>query len=102
MLFRSKKLAYGGAVSLVVTVQKGSSEILGDPLISFQGVAGVENDFDLNRDAREAVLLSIDSMSNVQLKDRKLFQENIRVALKRFLQQEVGSKPVIVTTIVEV
>jgi ribonuclease J len=97
-----KKLAYGGAVSLVVTVQKGSSEILGDPLISFQGVAGIENDFDLNRDARDAVLLSIGSMSNVQLKDRKLFQENIRVALKRFLQQEVGSKPVIVTTIVEV
>lgn len=97
-----KKLAYGGAVSLVVTIQKGSSEILGDPLISFQGVAGVENDFDLNRDARDAVLQSIGSMSNVQLKDRKLFQENIRVALKRFLQQEVGSKPVIVTTIVEV
>ncbi len=97
-----KKLAYGGAVSLVVTVQKGSSEILGDPLISFQGVAGVENDFELNRDARDAVLQSIGSMSNVQLKDRKLFQENIRVALKRFLQQEVGSKPVIVTTIVEV
>jgi ribonuclease J len=97
-----KKLAYGGAVSLVVTVQKGSSEILGEPLISFQGVAGVENDFDLNKDARDAVLQSIESMSNVQLKDRKLFQENIRVALKRFLQQEVGSKPVIVTTIVEV
>jgi len=29
-------------------------------------------------------------------------QENLRVHLKRFLQKEIGAKPAIVTTIVEV
>src|SRR5437773_2585875 len=34
-----KKLAYGGAISLVVTVEKGTHELIGEPQITFQGVA---------------------------------------------------------------
>jgi hypothetical protein len=34
--------------------------------------------------------------------DRAYFKENLRIHLKRFIQKELGTKPVIVTTIVEV
>ena len=34
-----KKLAYGGAISLVVTVEKETHELIGEPQITFQGVA---------------------------------------------------------------
>ena len=37
-----------------------------------------------------------------QIADRTVFKENLRIHLKRYVQKELSSKPVIVTTIVEV
>ena len=37
-----KKLAYGGAISLVVTIEKRTHELIGEPQITFQGVAGID------------------------------------------------------------
>jgi hypothetical protein len=34
--------------------------------------------------------------------DRGFLKESLRILLKRFIQKEIGTKPVIVTTIVEV
>ena len=39
-----KKLAYGGAISLVVTVDKNTKVIAAEPKITFQGVAGIDPD----------------------------------------------------------
>jgi ribonuclease J len=97
-----KKLAYGGAVSLVVTVDKKTSELAREPQITFQGVAGIEPGSRLATDAREAVEEAVDAMTKAQITDITLLQENLRVHMKRFLQKAIGTKPVIVTTIVEV
>lgn len=97
-----KKLAYGGAVSLVVTVDKKSSALVREPQITFQGVAGVDTDSVVAAGARETVTEAVEAMTKAELTDMNLVQENLRVHLKRFLQREVGTKPVIVTTIVEV
>jgi ribonuclease J len=97
-----KKLAYGGAISLVVTIDKNKHQIAGDPQISFQGVAGLDplNGFAAN--ARDAVSQAINEMRPDQIADRNVFKENLRIHLKRYMQKELGTKPVIVTTIVEV
>ena len=53
-----KKLAYGGAISLVVTVDKKTHTLAGDPQITFQGVAGLDplgEELDFLRD-KEVVL----------------------------------------------
>ncbi|CAN5574851.1 ribonuclease J [soil metagenome] len=97
-----KKLASGGAVSLVVTVDKKSGEIVGEPSISFQGVAGIDLTNGIATHARQTITEAVGAMSSAQITDVKVFKENLRVHLKRFLQKETGSKPVIVTTIVEV
>ncbi len=97
-----KKLAYGGAVSLVVALEKKTNNLLGDPQITFEGVAGIDPLNGFGAQARDAVLKAIEAMNPQHITDRNLFKENLRVSLKRFVQKELGSKPVIVTTIVEI
>jgi ribonuclease J len=97
-----KKLAYGGAISLVVTVNKATHEIAGDPHITFQGVAGIDPANGFAANARQTIIEAIGEMKKEHIADRALFKENLRIHLKRFLQKEMGAKPVIVTTIVEV
>ena len=97
-----KKLAYGGAISLVVTVDKNKHTLAGDPHISFQGVAGINPLNGFATTARDAVAQAINEMKPEQIADRNVFKENLRIHLKRYIQSELGTKPVIVTTIVEV
>jgi ribonuclease J len=97
-----KKLAYGGAISLVVTVDKKTHEIAGEPQITFQGVAGLDPMNGFAGEARQAISNAISEMKREQIADTKVFKENLRIHLKRFVQREIQSKPVIVTTIVEI
>ncbi|MBX3265259.1 MAG: ribonuclease J [Acidobacteria bacterium] len=106
-----KKLAYGGAISLVVTVNRKTHELVGDPHITFNGVAGMAeaatvsigaNGNTFGAEARRAVSEAVSEMKREQIADRAVFKENLRIHLKRFVQKELGTKPVIVTTVVEV
>jgi ribonuclease J len=97
-----KKLAYGGAISLVVTVEKGTHELVGEPQVAFQGVAGISPMNGFADEARKAVADAIGEMKREHILDRSFFKENLRIELKRFIQKQLGTKPVIVTTVVEV
>jgi ribonuclease J len=97
-----KKLAYGGMVSLVVTVSKQSHTLVGEPQITLNGVAGLEATNGFAADARKAVAEAVADMKREQIADRSVFKENLRIHLKRYVQRELSSKPVIVTTVVEV
>jgi ribonuclease J len=97
-----KRLAYGGAVSLVVTVDKKTHELIGQPQIAFEGVANIDPLNGFTQHAEEAIGKAINVMKREHIVDRPYFKENLRVELKRFVQKEIGTKPVIVTTIVEV
>src|SRR4029078_776250 len=97
-----KKLAYGGAISLVVTVNKASHDLVGEPHLTFEGVAGINASTDFAATARQTITDAIGEMKKEHIADRNFFKENLRIHLKRFVQKEIGTKPVIVTTIVEV
>ena len=97
-----KKLAYGGAISLVVAMEKNTNTINGEPQITFEGVAGIDPLNGFAADARKSVANAIADMKPDHIANRSIFKENLRVHLKRFVQKELASKPVIVTTIVEV
>lgn len=97
-----KKLAYGGAISLVVTVEKGTHELIGEPQVAFQGVAHIDPLNGFADQARKAVADAIGDMKREHILDRAFFKENLRIQLKRFVQKELGTKPVIVTTVVEI
>ncbi|MEQ1642953.1 MAG: ribonuclease J [Pyrinomonadaceae bacterium] len=97
-----KKLAYGGAISLVVAMNKGGNKINGEPQITFEGVAGIDPLNGFAAQARNSVTKAIEDMKPEHIANRSIFKENLRIHLKRFVQKELSSKPVIVTTIVEV
>jgi ribonuclease J len=97
-----KKLAYGGAISLVVKIDKSKQQLAGEPQISFQGVAGIDLTNGFTNEAKKSVAEAISAMTPQEIGDKHWLQENVRIHLKRFLQKEIGTKPVIVTTIVEV
>lgn len=97
-----KKLAYGGAISLVVKIDKVTKQISGEPQISFQGVAGIDLTNGFVSEVKQAIVDTILTMKKEEIADKAWLQENLRIHLKRFLQKETGTKPVIVPTIVEV
>lgn len=97
-----KKLAYGGTISLVVPINKVTHEMAGEPHVTFNGVAGLDNSNGFASAAREAVTEAISEMKREQIADKSVFKENLRIHLKRFVQQRIQSKPVIITTVVEV
>jgi ribonuclease J len=97
-----KKLAYGGAISLVVSIDKNTKQISGEPQISYQGVAGIDLTNGFTTEAKQAVVTAISTMKKEEIADKKWFEENLRIHLKRYLQKKIGTKSVIVTTVVEV
>jgi len=97
-----KKLAYGGAISLVVKIDREKQQLAGEPQITYQGVAGIDMANGFTIEAKKSVAAAISAMTPQEIGDKNWLQENVRIHLKRFLQKETGTKPVIVTTIVEV
>lgn len=97
-----KKLAYGGAISLVVAMEKNSNQLNGEPQVTFEGVAGIDPLNGFAADARKSVAKAIADMKPDHIANRTMFKENLRIHLKRFVQKELSSKPVIVTTVIEV
>jgi mRNA degradation ribonuclease J1/J2 len=83
-------------------VNKATHQLVGEPQITFNGVAGLELTNGFTTDARQAIAGAVSEMKREQIADKTVFKENLRIHLKRFVQKELGTKPVIVTTIVEV
>ncbi len=97
-----KRLAYGGALSLVVSIDRKEHRLVGDPHVTFNGVAGLDPKNGFAAEARRTVSEAISEMKPAQIADKAVFRENLRLHMKRFIQKELGTKPVIVTTVVEV
>ena len=97
-----KKLANSGMISLVVTIDKDTKELKQEPQITLQGVAGIDALNGTLKSARQSVGDAVTAMKREDFKDKNSAAENLRVHLKRFIQKQTGSKPVIVPTIIEV
>ena len=90
------------AFSFLIGTGPAIYEIAGEPQITFQGVAGLDPTNGFAGQARNAISEAISEMKREQIADTAVFKENLRIHLKRFVQRKIQSKPVIVTTIVEI
>ena len=97
-----KKIAFSGVLSLVLTVNKESGSLAADPLISIRGVSGIDALNGTLANAKASVAEAFGSVSKQQASDSEWLKEHLRVHLKRYLQSEIGARPVIVPEIVEV
>lgn len=97
-----RQMAYEGMVTLIVTVNAETGEILGDPEIVTRGVRGFDSTNGVLKDARRVVAAAIAGASRQTLQDESLLKEHLRVELKRFIQKLTGAKPVIMPVVVQV
>ena len=114
-----KQLAYEGTVTVAVTIDEETGEMLDDPQIVARGVRGltsatngfspvgvngtataqVGNNY-LIGDAKRVIAAAIVGASKQTLADESMLKEHLRVELKRFIQKRTGAKPVITFMIV--
>jgi len=97
-----KKLAFGGLITLVITIDKETKELKSAPQITMQGVAGTDPLNGFLQNARQSITDTVSGLKPEDFKDKNLLTENLRVHLKRFIQREIGAKPVIVPTVIEI
>ncbi|MEJ7861453.1 MAG: ribonuclease J [Pyrinomonadaceae bacterium] len=97
-----KKLAGNGLITLVVAIDKETKKIKSAPQITVQGMAGIDPLNGFLQDARDTISDAVAGMKREDFTDKNFAKETLRVHLKRFTQQETGSKPVIISSIVEV
>jgi ribonuclease J len=97
-----KKLGFGGVISLVVAVDKETKRLKGEPQITVQGVAGINPLNGLLQNARQSIADIVTGTKRENFQDKNFMAETLRIHLKRLIQQETGTKPVIVSTVVEV
>jgi ribonuclease J len=114
-----KQLAYEGSITVVVSLDEETAELIEDPQIVARGVRGLTStngfvpaarvsgtpsvapiqDFLLS-DAKRLIEAAVTGASRQTLADDSLLKEHLRVELKRFIQKRTGAKPVITFVIV--
>lgn len=97
-----KKMAFNGAITLSLNIDKKTKALIGEPQLTFQGVAGIDSANGIIKAARASVVNAFDTLRKDDFRDMNVVKENLRIALKRFIQKEAGGKPVIIPTITEI
>ncbi len=97
-----KKLGFSGLITLTVAVDKETKKLKSEPQITVQGVAGIDPLNGLLQNARQSVSEIINETRRDKYQDKRFMAETLRVHLKQMIQRETGTKPVILSTIVEV
>jgi len=97
-----KKLGFSGLITLVVAVDKETKKLKSEPQITVQGVAGINPLNGLLQNARKSIAEVVADTKRENFQDKNFMAETLRVHLKRLIQQATGTKPVIVSTVVEV
>ena len=97
-----KKLGFSGLITMVVAVDKDTKKLKSDPQITVQGVAGINPLNGLLQNARQSIAEIITETRRDKYQDKNFMAETLRVHLKQMIQRETGTKPVIVSTVVEV
>ncbi len=97
-----KKLGFSGLITLVVAVDKETKRLKGEPQITASGVAGINPLNGLLQNARQSISNVVEETERGKYQDKKFMAETLRVHLKQMIQREAGTKPVIVSTVVEV
>ena len=100
-----RQLAYDGVVTPVITINEATGQLESPPEVVARGLLGTDGDGKQNgliRDMQRVITETVEGASKADRRDTTLLKERVRVDLKRFLQKQTGSKPVIVPVVVQV
>jgi ribonuclease J len=99
-----RQLAYDGVITPVITINAETGELEAPPALVARGLIGMDggaNGFFL-RDAQRIVAEAVETATRTERTDAGLLKERVRLELKRFIQKQNGSKPVITPVVVEI
>ncbi|HVF44001.1 MAG TPA: ribonuclease J [Pyrinomonadaceae bacterium] len=100
-----RQLAFDGVVTPVVTINERSGEMETPPEVVARGVIGMDGNGGsegLLRDMQGVVRKTVEAATRDERRDSSLLKERVRLDLKRFIQKQTGSRPVIVPVVVQV
>jgi ribonuclease J len=111
-----KQLAYEGVITLILTIDSKTGVMHGEPRIIARGVRGLPSangfvtftdseakpDNRLMEEAKLIVAAAVAGSSKQTLDDETLLKEHVRVELKRFIQKQTGSRPIITPVVLRV
>ena len=98
-----RQLAYDGVITPVVTINEETGALETQPEIAARGVLNVDGSTNtFVRDMQRVVTETVEAASREELSDISLLKERVRLELKRFVQKQTGSRPVIMPIIVQV
>ena len=100
-----RQLAFDGVVTPVVTINEQSGEMETPPEVVARGVIGLDGNGSsdgLLRDMESVVKKTVEAATRDERRDSSLLKERVRLDLKRFIQKQTGSRPVIVPVVVQV
>lgn len=100
-----KQLGFDGVVTTVVTLDEESGEMEGTPEIVARGLLGLSGNgqsAEFIRDMQSVVTKTVNAVSRADRRDSALLKERVRVDLKRFIQKQTGTRPVIMPVVVQI
>jgi ribonuclease J len=100
-----RQLAFDGVITPVVTINVKSGEVEVPPEVVARGVLGMDGDGGadgLLRDMQSVVAKTVEAATRDERRDSSLLKERVRLDLKRYIQKQTGSRPVIVPVVVQV
>jgi ribonuclease J len=99
-----RQLAYDGVVTPVVTISEETGKLETTPEVVARGLLGLDGDgtSGLVREMQRVVAEAVEAASREERRDASLLKERVRVELKRFIQKQTGSRPVIMPVVVQV
>ena len=99
-----RQLAYDGVVTPVVTISEETGLLEVPPEVVARGLLGADGDgtSELVRDMQRVVTEAVEAATREERRDTSLLKERVRVELKRFIQKQTGSRPVIMPVVVQV
>ncbi|MCA1642396.1 MAG: ribonuclease J [Acidobacteria bacterium] len=101
-----KQLAFDGVITPVLTINGKSGKLESTPEIVARGVIGADgadgNGSAFMKKMQSVVTDAVETASAQERGDTSMLKERVRVQLKRYVQKETGSRPVIVPVVVHV
>ncbi|MBC7931693.1 MAG: ribonuclease J, partial [Rubrivivax sp.] len=100
-----RQLGFDGVVTTVVTLDEESGEMEGTPEVVARGLIGMNGDGQsagLISQMQRVVTKAVEAASRADRRDSSLMKERVRVELKRFLQKQTGTRPVILPVVVQI
>lgn len=93
-----RQLAYDGVITPVITINGETGQLEAPPEIATHGLLGMDG---LLREMKRLIAETVASASAREKSDTTLLKERVRLEVKRFIQRQTGTRPVIIPVIVQ-